>query len=131
MELTKKQSFWAAVCATQALIAVAAGAFGAHGLKAIVPQQNLEWWQTGCQYLMYHALAGFVMILLSSWRARLITPVKLFTAGSICFSGSLFIMTLSDIRQFGVVTPVGGLLYIVGWGLAIYCFIKYRKKEVN
>jgi uncharacterized membrane protein YgdD (TMEM256/DUF423 family) len=104
-------------------LAVALGAFGAHGLKAkMLPladgAQRLEWWATGAHYQAIHALAlGLVAVLAA--RAQGPAPkvaVVAFSIGIVLFSGSLYTMTLTGIRALGAVTPFGGVAMLVGWG---------------
>jgi uncharacterized membrane protein YgdD (TMEM256/DUF423 family) len=99
--------------ASLAGIGVALGAFGAHGLKAMLGPDALAWWQTGVQYQMWHALA---LVALGAsgvaWAAR---PAWLMGAGAAIFSGSLYLMALTGMRWLGAVTPIGGALMIAGW----------------
>ncbi|GGN33200.1 hypothetical protein UA24_13215 [Marinomonas sp. BSi20414] len=112
---------WAALFAAQAAIAVAAGAFGAHALEGMLDVKALGWWQTGSQYLMYHALAGLIVstVLLSLPSRKLI--LCLFFLGNMLFAGSLYAMALTGYRFLGTVTPLGGLCYLLAW-----CFLIYR-----
>ena len=96
-------------------LGVALGAFGAHGLKIILTKAELDWWQTGVQYQMWHAVALLALALWPADGMRL--PVWLLGAGTIVFSGSLYLMALSGARWLGAVTPLGGLLMIAGWAL--------------
>ncbi len=101
-------------------LAVALGAFGAHGLKkrlADLPdgEQRAAWWQTGAQYHLAHALAIGLAAEIST-RVPDGTPAGwLFLGGIVLFSGSLYLMTLTGKRALGAVTPVGGLLFLAGW----------------
>jgi len=104
-------------------VAVALGAFGAHGLKGMMASlddgaQRLAWWETASRYHLAHALAlGLVAVL----GARLPgVPAVQFSgwamqAGVVLFSGSLYAMTLSGVRVLGAVTPLGGLCLLAGW----------------
>ena len=94
-------------------IGVALGAFGAHGLRAILTEAELGWWQTGVQYQMWHAVALLAIAALPLERTKL--AAWLIGAGTIVFSGSLYLMALSGARWLGAVTPIGGLLMIAGW----------------
>lgn len=131
MQLSRVQQRWGAIATLQAFISVAAGAFGAHGLKQIVAEQNLAWWQTASQYMMYHSLGGILAVLLMAVSARFLWSVKLFTLGNLLFSGSLFVMTLTDIRLLGAITPIGGVLYLSGWLVLLIGFLKPHKNVVN
>jgi uncharacterized membrane protein YgdD (TMEM256/DUF423 family) len=92
---------------------VALGAFGAHALKNILGPAETGWWQTAVQYQMWHALALVALAALplprSGW------PAGLIGAGILLFSGSLYVMALTGVRTVGAVTPIGGLLLILGW----------------
>ena len=113
--------------ASQAMLAVIAGAFGAHALKQLVPIHHLNWWETGCQYLMYHALASLFCAWCSQHLCSLKYCVVLFTLGNIFFTGSLFIMMITGYTWLGAITPIGGLLYIIGWLYMMWCFAKHSR----
>jgi uncharacterized membrane protein YgdD (TMEM256/DUF423 family) len=101
-------------------LAVALGAFGAHGLRGRVPEAALAWWQTASQYHAWHGLALFVVAFVATLphRPRLLaTAGWLFVAGLALFSGSLYGMTLTGQRWLGMVTPLGGTAWIVAWAL--------------
>src|SRR3954467_1136588 len=89
------------------------GAFGTHGLRAMLSPEALGWWQTAVQYQMWQAIGlvaiGAAPIARTRWSAGMLA------AGTIIFSGSLFLMALSGARWLGAVTPVGGVLMIAGW----------------
>jgi len=96
-----------------AALGVLLGAFGAHGLRAVLTPEAMGWWQTGVQYQMWHAI-GLVAI----GAARLPgtrLPVWLLTLGTLIFAGSLYVMALTQLRWLGMVTPWGGGLMIGGW----------------
>ena len=92
---------------------VALGAFGAHGLRDVLPPEALGWWQTAVQYQMWHAI-GLVAIGAAPV-AGTRGPVCMLAAGTTIFSGSLYAMALTGMRWLGAVTPIGGLLMIAGW----------------
>ncbi len=104
--------------AISGFVAVAAGAFGAHALRARLPPDLVAVFQTGAQYQLAHALA----LLACGWMAAR-TPVAaatvaagwLFLAGTVLFSGSLYALALSGIRALGAITPVGGIAFLGGW----------------
>jgi uncharacterized membrane protein YgdD (TMEM256/DUF423 family) len=103
--------------AGSAAIAVAAGAFGAHALRARLSPGSLAVFETGARYQMYHALALFAVAwALSRWPGQL--PVWagwLFVAGTVLFSGSLYLLALTGTRWWGAVTPLGGAAFLAGW----------------
>jgi uncharacterized membrane protein YgdD (TMEM256/DUF423 family) len=103
--------------ALSAFLAVAAGAFGAHALTGIVSADRLAVWETAARYQMYHALALFAVGYLATQKdagpARL--AGWLFVGGTILFSGSLYLLTLTGITILGAITPLGGLAFLAGW----------------
>lgn len=113
-------------------LAVALGAFGAHGLKKIVSAETVNIYQTGVQYQMYHALALILVGLISEkWPSAYIGYAGyFFLAGIVLFSGSLYLIV--SINAFnktvptlvGILTPVGGLLFIAGWLLLLTGIVK-------
>lgn len=102
------------------LSAVAIGAFGAHALKAIlVASGRLETYELAVQYQFYHALAMLLVgALMTQYSVGTLRYAALaFFAGTLLFSGSLYILSFTGIGVLGAVTPVGGVLFILGWGL--------------
>ena len=106
---------WIGIAAINMAIAVALGAFGAHGLKNIVSAQQLEWWHTATLYLFIHALGLLLVGLLIRLRYATQITAWLLQIGIIIFAGSLYAMTLGAPLWFGAITPIGGVLMIVGW----------------
>jgi uncharacterized membrane protein YgdD (TMEM256/DUF423 family) len=102
---------------------VALGAFGAHGLRATLTPRALGWWETAVQYQMWHALA---LLLLAALPIRTQAPAWLIGCGTILFSGSLYVMALTGVRALGAVTPVGGLLLILGWAALALAALRGR-----
>lgn len=96
--------------AINAALAVAAGAFAAHGLRDRLAAHSLEIFETAARYHMYHALA---MLLAAVIAARM--PGWIFQLGIVLFSGSLYALALSDVKVLGAVTPLGGVAFLVGW----------------
>jgi len=99
-----------------AFLAVAIGAFGAHGLKAR-SAADLATFETGARYQMYHALALFVAAWAAArWPGPWVNVAGwLFVAGIVVFSGSLYMLVLSGQRWLGAITPIGGLAFLAGW----------------
>ena len=112
------------------LIAVALGAFGAHGLKATLEANGTTAvYQTAAQYQMAHALALLLVALLSERLAasNLLRSVGwLFAWGILIFSGSLYLFALTNIKFLGAITPLGGLCFLTGWVLVIVAAGKER-----
>jgi uncharacterized membrane protein YgdD (TMEM256/DUF423 family) len=108
-------------------LAVLFGAFGAHGLRArlgALPDgaTRLSWWETAAHYHLVHALAilfaGYLCTRTGQGSAAI--AGFCFVLGTVLFSGSLYAMTLTGVRALGAVTPIGGLLLVVGWALGAY-----------
>lgn len=109
-----------------AALAVAAGAFGAHGLKSILSPEMLVAYETAVRYHLYHAVAILVsgVLELHGISRHIRSAGWLFVAGTILFSGSLYGLTLSGERWLGVVTPLGGVAFIGGWLMLAYAVLK-------
>lgn len=97
--------------------AVALGAFAAHGLKARLSPDLLGTFETGVRYQMYHALALFAAAWgWNRWQHRLFGVAgACFVAGILVFSGSLYLLALTEVRWLGMITPVGGVFFLAGW----------------
>ena len=105
------------VGALSALISVAAGAFGAHALRARLTPELLAVFETAARYQMYHAL-GLLAVAWATSRSPGALPVWagwLFVAGTVLFSGSLYALALTGVRWWGAVTPLGGVAFLAGW----------------
>lgn len=112
--------FFISIAAIMAGLSVASGAFASHALKARLSQRALEIFETGSKYQMYHALAllivGLLLIRSDEASTLLNTASWAFIVGIVLFSGSLYALSLSDIKWFGAITPLGGVAFLVGWG---------------
>lgn len=98
-------------------ISVGAGAFGAHALRERLEPRMLDVFETAVRYQMYHALALLVVAWATTrWSGGLLSASGwLFVAGTLIFSGSLYVMTFTGIRALGAITPIGGVCFIAGW----------------
>jgi uncharacterized membrane protein YgdD (TMEM256/DUF423 family) len=114
------------IAALSGFIAVAAGAFGAHGLRQRLDAGMLDVWQTAVAYQLYHSLALLAIAAIPGLAAsRLAVGAGwLFAGGIVLFSGSLYILALSGTRWLGMVTPLGGLLWLTGWLLLAVAFVR-------
>ena len=104
--------------ALSALVAVAAGAFGAHALRARLSPDLLAVFETGARYQMYHALALLAVAWLAAARPGANSVVwagGLFLLGTVVFSGSLYTLALTGQRWLGAITPLGGVAFLAGW----------------
>ena len=117
---------WITAAAINLALAVGLGAFGAHALKARASIEQLSWWQTGTQYFFYHAIGLLLIAILIRLGYSTQTPAWLIQAGLILFCGSLYLMALGAPRWFGAITPIGGILMIVGWLWLAYVAIRLR-----
>jgi uncharacterized membrane protein YgdD (TMEM256/DUF423 family) len=109
-----------------ALLSVAIGAFAAHALKTKLSTEMLAIFEIGARYQMYHAL-GLIAIAwaFSQWNSQLVLAAGwLFVAGIAIFSGSLYALSLTGIRQLGMITPIGGLAFIIGWFLLVLAALR-------
>jgi uncharacterized membrane protein YgdD (TMEM256/DUF423 family) len=106
-----------AIGSVSAFIAVAAGAFGAHGLKSRLSADMLAVFEVAARYQMYHALALIACAwAITRWPGTLTaTSGWLFVAGTVVFSGSLYLLSLTGLRWLGAITPLGGLALLAGW----------------
>ena len=108
---------WLRLAALIGFIAVAGGAFGAHGLRSTVDAQALGWWETGAHYALGHAPALLAVAWLSDrapGRAVRVAGTA-FCVGVFVFTGSLWTMTLTGVRWLGAITPIGGVSLLIGW----------------
>jgi uncharacterized membrane protein YgdD (TMEM256/DUF423 family) len=112
------------VASFMAALAVGLGAFGAHALEESLSPKRLETWNTAVTYHMWHALALIGLVLVSKvFEVDLIWPMNLILAGIFVFSGSLYLLCLTDTSWLGAITPIGGICFILGWVLAGWKFI--------
>lgn len=114
-----------------ALTAVMAGAFGAHGLRGVISARGLEVFQTAVSYQMSHSLALILLAILSGLGIAggpgtklLAVGAGFFVAGILLFSGSLYLLVLTQMSWLGPITPLGGLCFMVGWALLITVGLK-------
>lgn len=124
--------------AVLAALSVALGAFAAHGLESLVPADRIAFFETGVRYQFYHALAIILTGVISRHFAQ--GPLRVakwsFLIGIICFSGSLYLLTVSE--EFGLpaavlgpITPFGGLAFLIGWGAIFSATFKKRSYRSN
>jgi uncharacterized membrane protein YgdD (TMEM256/DUF423 family) len=108
---------FAVLGALSGLLAVGLGAFAAHALRARLAAEAVEVFETGARYQMYHALALLAVAWATTrWPGAAVTAAGWsFVAGTLVFSGSLYILTLSGQRWLGAITPVGGAAFLIGW----------------
>jgi uncharacterized membrane protein YgdD (TMEM256/DUF423 family) len=117
---------WILLGALNGFVSVAAGAFGAHALKARLAPDLLAVFETGARYQMFHALALVLLGLLQLVRPAMGLDAAgwSFLSGIALFSGSLYVLALSGVRAFGMVTPIGGVALLAGWLLLATAALK-------
>jgi len=127
MSVISAAKYFLVTGALNAMASVMLGAFGAHGLKDKLSSQAMTTFQTGVEYHFYHSLGLLVVGLIITQLP--ISGIKLtgwlMIAGIILFSGSLYLLALTGIRQLGMITPIGGICFIAAWGLL--AFTLYRQ----
>jgi uncharacterized membrane protein YgdD (TMEM256/DUF423 family) len=97
---------------------VLAGAFGAHGLQGRIDETSLKVWQTSVTYHLAHAIALVLVGLLAEQRKQSLRGAQIaFGLGILLFSGSLYALALTGVRALGMITPFGGISFLVGWVL--------------
>jgi len=121
-------NLWLCLAAINGLIAVACGAFAAHGLQGRLDAHSLTIFETGARYHMYHALAlGLAAFAIRDAAAAPATwACGFFFAGICLFSGSLYLLALTGTRSLAIVTPVGGLFFLIGWGALAFAATRLK-----
>ena len=104
-----------------ALLSIVFGAFGAHALKDHLSQYSASVYEKAVLYQMFHALGILLVTILGSQidSVDFSSSIYFFIAGIVLFSGSLYILAITDIKWLGMITPIGGMLFIVGWFLVL------------
>lgn len=113
--------------AINGFLAVALGAFGAHGLEGKISEKSLGTWDKAVNYQMFHTMALLVtgLLLVKLQNGGMAWAGWMFFVGIILFSGSLYIYSTTGIKTFAMITPLGGVAFLIGWVLLGYSVIKY------
>lgn len=117
------------------MIAIILGAFGAHALKKVLSVEQLVTFETGVRYQMYHALFLLFVGLMNDITPKIKKTIYfLVLTGVILFSGSIYLLATNDLTSFdfkkiGFLTPIGGLLLIIGWGVLLFSFINNKSQN--
>jgi len=118
MTTTLSWRLWVFLGVLSGFLSVSIGAFGAHALKPFLDPSSLQTFETAARYQFYHALALILLGLYSertdSKKSYLITGLG-FSLGTLLFSGSLYALSISGIKELGLITPIGGVLFLIGW----------------
>jgi uncharacterized membrane protein YgdD (TMEM256/DUF423 family) len=119
---------WLLVGAVNGFLAVAVGAFGAHGLEGRVDARAIEIFNTGAHYHLIHALATVAAALAARGAAagRANIAALLFTVGALLFSGSLYFMVLAGSKALVLATPLGGVCFLAGWSMLALAALKVQ-----
>lgn len=116
--------------AIAAFLAVALGAFAAHGLKQHLDAYELSIWKTAVDYQMYHALGLMLIGLIAQqFNLNLSRPGWLMLTGILLFSGSLYALSLTGIKSLGMITPFGGLCFLIAWGWLILRLFRHTSEN--
>ena len=120
------KKLWIIISVVSGFTAVAIGAFGAHGLREKLSTEMLEVYKTGVFYHFIHTVVLLILAVTNYMRTRIAS--LFFLAGIILFSFSLYIYSTSGIRFFAMVTPVGGVSFLIGWFWLIVEVIRIKKR---
>ena len=109
-------------------LSVVLGAFGAHGLKDKLSDYSISVFNKGVMYQFFHGI-GIILTVILDYNLKTLsfdTSIWLFTFGIILFSGSLYILAITEVKWFGMITPIGGIMFILGWALMFINVLKLQ-----
>ncbi|MBB6176200.1 MULTISPECIES: DUF423 domain-containing protein [Anoxybacillus] len=112
------------IASISAALCVALGAFGAHVLEGKIPERYMDTWQKAVQYQMFHTIGLFIVALLATKWPNVTPAGWLMVVGIVFFSGSLYVLSLTQIKILGAITPFGGVSFIIAWLLLAYVAMK-------
>jgi uncharacterized membrane protein YgdD (TMEM256/DUF423 family) len=118
---------WIIISAVSGFTAVAIGAFGAHGLREQLTPEMLDVFKTGVLYQFIHTIVLLILSLTNFIKTKIASIY--FLAGIILFSFSLYIYATSEVKFFAIITPVGGVCFLLGWFWLIVEVIRKRDKD--
>jgi len=109
-------------------LGVIMGAFGAHGLRSVLSLSMMEIYQTAVFYHLVHAIGLFIVAWVWTLSdSKLVTPIGfLFLVGIFLFSGSLYLLAMTGLKWLGMITPLGGISFIIGWSLLGFMSLKEK-----
>lgn len=125
--LMNDKKFWIIISAVSGFTAVAIGAFGAHGLREKLSTEMLEVYKTGVLYQFIHTIVLLILSLTNFIKTKIASIF--FLAGIILFSFSLYLYSTSRIKFFAMITPVGGVCFLIGWLLLIVETIRVKERN--
>lgn len=113
--------------AINGFLAVALGAFGAHGLEGKISENALKTWEKAVNYQMFHTVSILLtgILLLKAQSSTLLWAGWMFVIGILLFSGSLYLYSTTGVRTLAMITPFGGVAFLIGWILLGYGLIKF------
>ena len=109
-------------------LSVVLGAFGAHGLKDKLSDYSISVFNKGVMYQFFHGI-GIILTVILDYNLKSLsfdTSIWLFIFGIILFSGSLYILAITEVKWFGMITPIGGIMFILGWALMFINVLKLQ-----
>lgn len=113
-------------------LAVALGAFGAHALKSSLNASFYQAYQTAVEYQFYHTLVLLFLTRATGLKHSLLSLSGWsFILGILLFCGSLYLMAITGVRSLGMITPLGGVAFLVGWGVLAFAVLNPTSKEEN
>lgn len=126
MIIDRRAKIFLAICAFMMALAISLGAFGAHGLKAVLSEQMLKVYHTGIEYHFYNTLGLFAttFIYILKPNKKIFISMVLILIGMCIFSFSLYFLTILNMPMLGVITPIGGTLLIIAWLVLAYGILK-------
>ena len=125
----KNTKLWIIISGICGFTGVAIGAFGAHGLRNILSPEMLEIYKTGVTYHLLHSVA--ILAITLSGRSKYLLSALFFLIGILLFSFSLYFYAITSTIVFAMITPVGGVSFLVGWFLLIIIAIKETRTEID
>lgn len=108
------------------MLAVILGAFAAHGLKSRLSEYAIGVFKTAAEYQMLHGIALLIVAILIKWGLNLTAAGWFFIAGTILFSGSLYLLAVTSLKWLGPITPLGGVCFIVGWAIILVQVARFK-----
>jgi uncharacterized membrane protein YgdD (TMEM256/DUF423 family) len=118
---------WILISGVFGFLGVALGAFGAHGLKESLTPDMLEIYKTGVLYHLIHSIAILAIGLYGN--IKLFKSALFFSAGIVLFSFSLYVYSITSIKTLAMITPLGGVCFLIGWLILIIAAVKLRKES--
>lgn len=122
--MTGKQQLWIIIAGIMGFLAVALGAFGAHGLESRLSPKMMDTYRTGVLYHLIHSVVILAVALLGNF--KFFPSAWFFLAGIILFSFSLYAYSITGIKFLAMITPIGGVSFLVGWAMIIYYALSFH-----